>query len=416
MKVKKTGAIVMFAIAVVCALIGVALMLVNQSPVVVEKEITIVPSGTRYEWRGLLRNTSIRPITITKLRITLTTDDAEYAVSGPLVVDLIGESEMAYADPVDLDPDEGLELDGAKDSYGNRVPVAVEKIEIEINAGGKVKAYTLSKSSGNMKSWSFLLIVLAAVFVFAGAGQITSQKRQVKQWEVGQAYAATLDGGTFVYGYIGSKGMDKKAALKTLGSALGAAASALLVGAGSYRIYGGNARKALLFTTDGLYVGDVQAKSYSIDRMELIPNGGLLDAVVEKKAGNVVLTDNNKTSIIVNIKENDVDENRIYELLQKLASSEQADQAAQDFVSAEPQTDAVWTTANKSEYEVVLTDAGSNKIEVVKLVRKLTGMDLTQCADVISELPYTLWDNVDRETAERTAERFAEVGAQVEIR
>ena len=76
----------------------------------------------------------------------------------------------------------------------------------------------------------------------------------------------------------------------------------------------------------------------------------------------------------------------------------------------------MWTTANKSEYEVVLTDAGSNKIEVVKLVRELTGMDLTQCADVISELPYTLWDNVDRETAERTAERFAEVGAQVEIR
>ena len=37
----------------------------------------------------------------------------------------VKDSEMAYADPVDLDPDEGLELDGAKDSYGNRVPVAV---------------------------------------------------------------------------------------------------------------------------------------------------------------------------------------------------------------------------------------------------------------------------------------------------
>ena len=69
----------------------------------------------------------------------------------------------------------------------------------------------------------------------------------------------------------------------------------------------------------------------------------------------------------------------------------------------------------KSAFNVVLTDAGDQKIKVIKVVRDATGLGLKEAKDLVDGAPKTVKENVAKEEAEDLKAKFAEVGATVEL-
>ena len=69
----------------------------------------------------------------------------------------------------------------------------------------------------------------------------------------------------------------------------------------------------------------------------------------------------------------------------------------------------------KSSFDVVLKEAGANKIPVIKVVRDATGLGLKEAKDLVDGAPKTVKENVAKEEAEDLKAKFEEVGAVVEL-
>ena len=72
--------------------------------------------------------------------------------------------------------------------------------------------------------------------------------------------------------------------------------------------------------------------------------------------------------------------------------------------------------AEKSEFDVVLADAGSNKIAVIKVVRDVTGLGLKEAKDLVDGAPKTVKEGVSKEEAEELKAKFEEAGATIELK
>ena len=71
----------------------------------------------------------------------------------------------------------------------------------------------------------------------------------------------------------------------------------------------------------------------------------------------------------------------------------------------------------KTEFDVVLKDAGSEKIKVIKVVREVvSGLGLKEAKEFVESAPKTIKEAVSKEEAEKIAEQFKAVGATVEIK
>ncbi len=70
----------------------------------------------------------------------------------------------------------------------------------------------------------------------------------------------------------------------------------------------------------------------------------------------------------------------------------------------------------KTEFTVVLTEVGEKKIEVIKVVRKLTNLGLKEAKDLVESAPATVLEAVPKETAESAKAELEAVGAKVEIK
>jgi large subunit ribosomal protein L7/L12 len=69
----------------------------------------------------------------------------------------------------------------------------------------------------------------------------------------------------------------------------------------------------------------------------------------------------------------------------------------------------------KTSFNVVLKEAGANKIQVIKVVRDATGLGLKEAKDLVDGAPKTVKENVAKEEAEELKAKFEEVGATVEL-
>ena len=72
--------------------------------------------------------------------------------------------------------------------------------------------------------------------------------------------------------------------------------------------------------------------------------------------------------------------------------------------------------AEKSEFDVVLADAGANKIAVIKVVRDVTGLGLKEAKDLVDGAPKTVKEAVAKDEAEAMKAKFVEAGATVELK
>ena len=69
----------------------------------------------------------------------------------------------------------------------------------------------------------------------------------------------------------------------------------------------------------------------------------------------------------------------------------------------------------KSSFNVVLKDAGANKIQVIKVVRDITGLGLKEAKDLVDGAPKTVKEGASKEEAEEMKAKFEEAGAVVEL-
>ncbi len=70
----------------------------------------------------------------------------------------------------------------------------------------------------------------------------------------------------------------------------------------------------------------------------------------------------------------------------------------------------------KTEFDVVLTSAGDKKIQVIKVIRALTGLGLKESKDAVENLPSTIKTSVSKSEAEGARKQLEESGAAVEIK
>ncbi|MBQ8539154.1 MAG: 50S ribosomal protein L7/L12, partial [Ruminococcus sp.] len=70
----------------------------------------------------------------------------------------------------------------------------------------------------------------------------------------------------------------------------------------------------------------------------------------------------------------------------------------------------------KTEFDVVLTSAGGNKIAVIKAVREATGLGLKEAKAVVDEAPKTLKEAVSKDEADALKAKLEEAGATVEVK
>ena len=70
----------------------------------------------------------------------------------------------------------------------------------------------------------------------------------------------------------------------------------------------------------------------------------------------------------------------------------------------------------KTEFSVVLTDVGANKINVIKAVREVTSLGLKEAKDLVDSAPKPIKEGVNKEEAETIKKKFVDAGATVEVK
>lgn len=90
--------------------------------------------------------------------------------------------------------------------------------------------------------------------------------------------------------------------------------------------------------------------------------------------------------------------------------------AAPVAVAAAPGASAAPAAEEKSSFDVVLASAGDKKIQVIKVVRELTGLGLKEAKDLVDGAPKPVKTGVAKEEAEAIKAKLEEQGAKVEIK
>ena len=83
---------------------------------------------------------------------------------------------------------------------------------------------------------------------------------------------------------------------------------------------------------------------------------------------------------------------------------------------AAPAAGAAAAAEEKTEFDVVLADAGSNKIAVIKAVREMTGLGLKEAKDLVESAPKAVKEQLPKADAEEAKKKLEAAGAKVELK
>ena len=101
--------------------------------------------------------------------------------------------------------------------------------------------------------------------------------------------------------------------------------------------------------------------------------------------------------------------------LVKMMEEEFGVSAAAAVVAAAPGAGAA-AAEEKTDFDVVLTEAGAQKLQVIKVVREITGLGLKEAKDAVESAPTTLKEAIGKEDADAYKAKLEEVGAKVELK
>jgi len=90
--------------------------------------------------------------------------------------------------------------------------------------------------------------------------------------------------------------------------------------------------------------------------------------------------------------------------------------AAAAVAVAAPAAGCAAADAEKTEFDVILKGAGASKLNVMKVVREITGLGLKEAKDLVEGAPKALKEGISKADAEALAEKLKEAGAEVEVK
>ena len=85
-------------------------------------------------------------------------------------------------------------------------------------------------------------------------------------------------------------------------------------------------------------------------------------------------------------------------------------------VAAAPAESGGAAAAEKTEFDVILSEAGSQKIKVIKAVREITGLGLKEAKELVDGAPKTIKEKVNKESAEEIKTKLEAEGAKVQVK
>ena len=106
----------------------------------------------------------------------------------------------------------------------------------------------------------------------------------------------------------------------------------------------------------------------------------------------------------------------VVELVKMLEEEWGVSAAAPVAVAAGPAADAGDAAEEKTEFNVVMTSFGANKVAVIKAVRAITGLGLKEAKDAVEGAPSTIKEGVSKDEAEEVKKQLEEAGAAVELK
>ena len=106
----------------------------------------------------------------------------------------------------------------------------------------------------------------------------------------------------------------------------------------------------------------------------------------------------------------------VVELVKMLEEEWGVSAAAPVAVAAGPVADAGADVEEKTEFDVVMTSFGANKVSVIKAVRAITGLGLKEAKDAVEGAPSTIKEAVSKDEAEEVKKQLEEAGATVELK
>ncbi len=106
----------------------------------------------------------------------------------------------------------------------------------------------------------------------------------------------------------------------------------------------------------------------------------------------------------------------VVELVKMLEEEWGVSAAAPVAVAAGPAADSGAASEEKSEFDVVMTSFGSNKVAVIKAVRAITGLGLKEAKDTVEGSPSTVKEGISKDEAEDVKKQLEEAGASVELK
>ena len=106
----------------------------------------------------------------------------------------------------------------------------------------------------------------------------------------------------------------------------------------------------------------------------------------------------------------------VNELAEVLKDEHGIEPAAAAAVVAAPAGGAEGGAAEQTEFDVVLVSAGGAKLQIVKLVKELTGLGLKEAKAVVDDAPKAVKEKVSKDEAESLKAKFEEAGATVELK
>lgn len=106
----------------------------------------------------------------------------------------------------------------------------------------------------------------------------------------------------------------------------------------------------------------------------------------------------------------------VVELVKMLEDEWGVSAAAPVAVAAGPAADAGEAAEEQTEFDVVMTSFGENKVSVIKAVRTITGLGLKEAKDTVESAPATVKEGISKDEAEEVKKQLEEAGASVELK
>ena len=113
---------------------------------------------------------------------------------------------------------------------------------------------------------------------------------------------------------------------------------------------------------------------------------------------------------------NAISEMSVMEIVDLISAMEEKFGVTAAVAAAPAAADAAPAAEAKTEFDVILTDAGANKVSVIKVVRELTGLGLKEAKAAVDGAPSTIKEAASKDEAEKMKKQLEEAGAKAELK